>query len=108
MVSVVIPEAEAEPLLISAYNGMKAREQSTPPGHESDLRTVVKQITVLCKEAGHLQNKAALDEIRADPQFQALVLDIQFPAEPFAPISSDPERQAIVFDLEFPAELFAP
>jgi len=77
--------AEAEQRLLSAYNGMKVREKSTPAGHEADLRKVVEQILLLCKDAGKLLNKATLDEIRADPRFQELERDVKFPANAFAP-----------------------
>ncbi len=77
--------AEAEPLLISAYKGIRAREMNAPPQGASLLPMVVQQINVLIKEAGNLRDRAALDEIRADPVFQALSLDLQFPDDPFAP-----------------------
>jgi len=82
--------AEAEPLLISAYKGITAREKIAPGEHEADLRKAVEQILLLCTEAGRLANKTALDEIRADPRFQELELDLRFPANAFAP--QDPAR----------------
>jgi hypothetical protein len=77
--------AEAEPLLLSAYRGMKARERNASPQQGLELRTTIERIMQLLHEAGQLQNKSALEEIRADPRFQDFFFDLQFPADPFAP-----------------------
>ena len=73
----------AEPLLLSAYRGLKARRDSTPPKERGCLRRTLEQIIRLRDEAGRLDNKAAFDEIRADPDFQNIEFDLKFPANPF-------------------------
>jgi Tetratricopeptide repeat len=77
--------AEAEPLLISAFHGIKAHYKSDPSGTRGQMLLVVEQIAALCRETDRLRNQAAFIEIRADLDFQRILSDLRFPAEPFAP-----------------------
>jgi len=77
--------AEAEPVLLSAYGGMKAAARDASAKKVAVLRDTVALVVALVERTGALQNDAAFAAIRAEPNFQALALDLWFPANPFAP-----------------------
>ncbi len=80
--------AEAEPLLLSGYRGMKARAQGINAGHQAELRRAIGQIIRFTDEAKQFHDRAAFDAILAAPDVKGIVLDLPFPAEPFdRPIS---------------------
>ena len=76
---------EAKSRLISAYNGLKPREKSAIAANTADLGQVIARITQLREKAGQLINDASLAKLRGDPALQAIVFDLEFPADPFAP-----------------------
>ena len=80
--------AEAEPHLRSAHNGLKPRAKSDTPADNADLGWIIEQIKRLRDESGNLFREASLAKLRGDPALQAIVFDLQFPADPFAPKSS--------------------
>ena len=100
--------AEAESLLLQGYQGMKAREKTIPPLDKVRLREALERIVHLYEDVGRLRNEPAFARIRSDPEFQAMLSDVMFPANPFAPSHSDPESQTILLDVQFPADPFAP
>ena len=77
--------AEAEPFLLSAYRGMKVREQDIDADRKAELRWIIEQIIRFADEAGRFDDPAGFDAILADPDVQSIRRDFQFPAEPFAP-----------------------
>jgi len=76
--------AQAEPLLLSAYNGMKAREKRAPSESNAALRSTIEQIIKLSDEAGGLGKGSAWEVFRSDPVVPLIRLDLKFPANPFA------------------------
>jgi hypothetical protein len=60
--------AEAEPLLLQGYEGMKAREKVIPPQDKVRLREAVERIARLFKHTGRLRGEPALAIIRSDPE----------------------------------------
>jgi serine/threonine protein kinase len=84
---------EAKRLLFSAYAGMKARETTMDPVARGNLAATARWIAQLCHETGAGRDDNDFARFRTDPVFQATLLDLQFPAEPFE-------------DLELPAKPF--
>jgi tetratricopeptide (TPR) repeat protein/tRNA A-37 threonylcarbamoyl transferase component Bud32 len=76
---------EAEPLLLSAYRGLKAAARDAPDDSVFWLKQTVAVIVTLTERAPALNDQAAFAEIRAEPRFQGLALDAKFPSKPFAP-----------------------
>jgi serine/threonine protein kinase len=74
----------ALPHLTAVYNRMKPRAESAIAASAVDLGQVVSQITRLGDSAGPLKGDPSLVRLRSDPSLQAIVLDLAFPADPFA------------------------
>ena len=66
--------AEAESRLLSAYSGLKARQESLSPEHEGNLRKIIAQLIQLYDALGR-GDKAE--------EWQRLRADLDFPADPF-------------------------
>ena len=77
--------SEARSRLLSAYNGLKPREQSPLPTTMSDLGWIIEQLIQLRDESGQLINDVSLAKLRGDPALQSILFDLKFPADPFAP-----------------------
>ncbi|HZW30966.1 MAG TPA: serine/threonine-protein kinase, partial [Isosphaeraceae bacterium] len=80
---------EARPRLLAAY---KAYTHSKGPVREptsdldrADLGWLLEQLTQLRDEKGHSLGETALAILQRDPALQAIVRDLQFPGNPFAP-----------------------
>jgi serine/threonine protein kinase len=82
--------ASARPLLFSAYAGLKALESSLPPEAMAEARmTMTKAVHSIARvylESGANRHDPDFATVWSDPEFQAFLLDLQFPAEPFAPV----------------------
>ncbi len=76
--------ADAEPLLLSAYRGMKAWKRDLPNERKAELPWTIEQIIRFTEEAGRIKDKAAFDAILADPEVRNIRQDIRFPVDPFA------------------------
>jgi tetratricopeptide (TPR) repeat protein len=85
---------EAKAFLLSAYAGLKHLE-SSKPGQNTDaarasLAKVVQSIALLYDASRAPSDDKDLARIWSDPEFQAALLDVQFPADPFAPLEVPP------------------
>jgi tetratricopeptide (TPR) repeat protein len=76
---------EAKQHLLSAYSGTRAREKTIPPEQNAELANIVRWTAQLYHESAASRDDKDYDLIRSDPGFQAIVLDLGFPADPFAP-----------------------
>jgi tetratricopeptide (TPR) repeat protein len=76
--------AEAGSLLLSAYRGMKAREQGVDAERQLELRWTIEQIISFPEEACRAEDRAAFDAILADPRVKEIRRDLLFPDPPFA------------------------
>lgn len=76
---------EAQPRLLSFYNAMKPRGENVPIESTRDLGWLIERITQLRDENGRPRSDACLPRLRFDPVLQAIVMDLQFPEDPFAP-----------------------
>ncbi len=88
--------AEALSQLLLFYNAMGTNGKGGDFKGEKDLRWVVEQITQLRDQQGQPLNDSSLARLRTDPHLQAIILDLQFPADPFVdPSVTSPGSSAI-------------
>ena len=77
-------DAEAERLLFSAYQGLKAREKDIGPSGKDYIQSTVDLIVQLYNRSRRLHAEADLRVVRSNPDFQVITMDLKFPADPFA------------------------
>jgi hypothetical protein len=75
---------ESRQLLISAYAGIKARETSFPPAAKALIDKFARAAAQLYRESGPSLDENDFALIRSEPAFRATLLDLGFPADPFA------------------------
>jgi len=75
---------DAGQLLFPAYAAMKAHEESSTPAARDDLKRTVEWIARLYHESGPRRDEQKFAPFRSNPAFQAVLLDLAFPADPFA------------------------
>jgi tetratricopeptide (TPR) repeat protein len=76
---------EARSRLLIAYNGMRPDREKAPPLETTDLGWLIEQLTQLRDAKGHPLRETTLSTLHRDPDLEAIVLDLQFPADPFVP-----------------------
>jgi eukaryotic-like serine/threonine-protein kinase len=78
------PEARSHFLI--GYNGLRPDRDETPSMDRADLGWLIEQVAQLRDEEGRrLINTTMLSILLRDPELLAIVLDLQFPADLFAP-----------------------
>ncbi len=76
---------EAQARLMAAYNGLGPRGQEDQPMTKAELRWLADQMAQLRDAQGRIVQEASLGVLRNNPQIRGIVLDLQFPSQPFAP-----------------------
>src|SRR5262249_40572793 len=76
---------EAQPRLLAAYNGMRSGQGPTRDWKQVELGWLIEQLTQLRDGDGRPLGEAVLALLHRDPGVEAMVLDLQFPGDPFAP-----------------------
>ena len=76
---------KAKSRLILAYNGLKPHGKSVIPANTSDLGWIIEQVRQLRDKSGSPLKDASLTKLQGDPAIQAIIFDLEFPANPFAP-----------------------
>jgi eukaryotic-like serine/threonine-protein kinase len=78
------PEAHSHFLI--GYNGLRPDRDGTPARDQADLGWLIEQVAELRDGEGRrLINTTMLSILLRDPELQAVVLDLQFPPDVFAP-----------------------
>jgi tetratricopeptide (TPR) repeat protein len=78
--------SEANSHFLIGYNGIKQARDKTPPLERADLGWLLEQVDQLRDaNGGVLVKTSMLSILKTDPGLQAIVLDLQFPADVFAP-----------------------
>jgi tetratricopeptide (TPR) repeat protein len=77
--------AEALPRLLAAYKGLRPGREPTRDLDQAELGWLLEQLTQLRDGNGHPLGETALAMLHRDPGLEAIVLDLQFPGDPFAP-----------------------
>ncbi len=78
-----VPEAQSR--LLAFYTAMNPRAGRVSVATPQDLGWLIWRITQLRDEKGGPWNDPALSRLRVDAGLQAIVRDLQFPEDPFAP-----------------------
>jgi serine/threonine protein kinase len=77
---------EAKPHFLVGYNGIKASREHAPPPEDADLGWLIEQVGQLRGADGRPFNETTtMALLHRDPALQAIVFDLQFPEDPFAP-----------------------
>ncbi len=76
--------AEAQSPLLEGYNGLRPDRENAPTRDNADLGWLIQQVCRLRDANGKPMSETILAIIRKDANVEAIVLDLQFPAEPFA------------------------
>jgi hypothetical protein len=79
---------EARKLLLSSYSELKSRDPITPSGQNPNLANIARWAARLYHEIGAGREDRDFDPLRAEPAFQSTLLDLGFPADPFAPVEA--------------------
>ena len=75
------PEAKSH--LLAGYNGIRPGQEAAPPQEGADLGSLISHVLRLRDANGRRLSETALSIIHKDPKLEGMVLDLQFPAEPF-------------------------
>jgi tetratricopeptide (TPR) repeat protein len=75
----------ARPRLLAAYKGMRPGRQPATDLDQAELGWLLEQLTQLRDGDGRPLGEAVLAVLHRDPGVAAIVLDLQFPGNPFAP-----------------------
>ena len=75
---------EAQPHLLVGYNGLRPDRENTPLPETADLGRLMYMAFHLPGANGRPLGESTLSIIRKDSRLGAIVLDLQFPADPFA------------------------
>ncbi len=79
--------ADAKSHFLIGYNGLGPGANNGAPLENADLGRLIEQVEQLRDENGvPLCKKTLLSVLHRDPTLEAIVFDVQFPAEPFAPL----------------------
>jgi eukaryotic-like serine/threonine-protein kinase len=76
---------DAEPLLLSACNGLSGFDKSVGRLVKTDLGSVIERLLQLRDGSGQPIIDASLANLRNDPTLQSILFDLKFPTDPFAP-----------------------
>ena len=76
--------AEAKHHLLIGYNGISRDREHSPPEKEVGLGWLTEKVYTCRGANGHPFSETTLSVLHRDPALRAIVLDLQFPADPFA------------------------
>jgi eukaryotic-like serine/threonine-protein kinase len=76
--------AEAQLPLLTAYNGLAGSKAQNAPAGKARLGWLIDQLSRLRDDHGLPLATPLLALMRIDPAFRVFILDLQFPADPFA------------------------
>ncbi len=77
---------ESKSHLLIGYNGMRTDREDTPPLETADLGWLIEKVSQLRDPKGQrLTGTTTLSVLHKDPALQAIIFDLQFPGDVFAP-----------------------